>query len=137
MLTQRQPSNHAASCVATRSAVRRGHRVTSLLTHPPGTTWPGPTVSIRYWNRCLRPPWAYDPCHEAAAVQGMPLAPAVTARLGGMGPGGPQTSVYAHDPCHVAAAVPLCLIGFDGHGAARLEDMEADPGNVSSGHNRD
>jgi hypothetical protein len=54
-----------------------------------------------------------------------------------MGPGGQSTSVYAHDPCHVAAAVPWCLIGSDGHGAARLEDKEADPGNVASGHTRD
>ncbi len=29
------------------------------------------------------------------------------------------------------------LTGPDGHGAARVKDEEADPGNVPSGHNRD
>jgi hypothetical protein len=62
----------------------------------------------------------------------MPLAPAVTARLRRMGPGGQSTSVYAHTPCHVAASVQWCRIGFEGHGAARLEDKEADPENVLS-----
>jgi hypothetical protein len=66
----------------------------------------------------------------------MPLAPAVTAQFGWMGPGGQSTSVYAHYPCHVASAVPWCLIGSDGHGAARLEEKEDDPENVPSGHNR-
>jgi hypothetical protein len=28
-------------------------------------------------------------------------------------------------PCHVTAAVPWCLVGSDGHGAARVEDKEA------------
>ncbi len=77
------------------------------------------------------------PCHEAAGVPGMWLAPKVTARFGRMGLGGPSTAVYAHDPCHVAADMQWRLIGSYGHGAARLEDMEADPGNVLSGHNRD
>jgi hypothetical protein len=48
-----------------------GHRV-SLLTNPTGTNWPGPTTSIRHCG-------AYDPSHVAAAVPGIPLAPAVTA----------------------------------------------------------
>jgi hypothetical protein len=42
-----------------------------------------------------------------------------------------------HGPCHVAAAVPWCLTGSDGHGAARVKDEDADPGNVPSGHHRD
>ncbi len=119
-------------CCLVKSLTGPGHHVTSLLTDPTGTgtTWTGPTVSIRHWDRGLRLQWPYDPCHEAAAVPGMPLAPAVTVRIGRMGPGWPSTSVYAHDPCRVAAAVPWCLIGSDGHGAARLEDTEADPGNV-------
>jgi hypothetical protein len=60
-----------------------------------------------------------------------------SARFRRMGPGGPSTSVYDYGPCHVAAAVPWCLIGSHGHGAARLEDEEAYPENVPSGHNRD
>ncbi len=39
---------------------------------------------------------------------------------------GPTTTVEARDPGHVAAAVLWCLIGSDGHGAARVEDGEAD-----------
>jgi hypothetical protein len=92
------------------------------------------SLSRMYSLKDLRLLWAYDPCHEASAAPGIPLAPAVTARFGRMGPGGLSTSVYAHDPCHVAAAVPWCLSGSNGHGAARL-DKEADPGNVPSGHN--
>jgi hypothetical protein len=50
---------------------------------------------------------------------------------------GPSTTVEACDPCHVGAAIPWRLIGSDGHGAARVKDGEADPGNVPSGHDRD
>ncbi len=46
-----------------------------------------------------------------------------------LGPG-PTTTVETRDPRHVAAAVPWCLIGSDGHGAARVEDKEAVPRNV-------
>jgi hypothetical protein len=41
-----------------------------------------------------------------------------------LGPG-PTTTVETRDRCHVVAAVPWCLIGSDGHGAARVEDKEA------------
>jgi hypothetical protein len=59
----------------------------------------------------------------------------VTARLGWMGSWdreGRRLGAYAHGPCHVAAAVPWYLAGSDGHGAARVEDEEADRGNVPS-----
>ena len=55
---------------------------------------------------------------------------------GGLGrrkPGADDFGVYAHDPRHVAAAVPWCLYIPDSHGAAWVEDKEADPGNVPGG----
>jgi hypothetical protein len=48
-----------------------------------------------------------------------------------------RLQVYAHDPSHVAAAVPCALTGSDGHGAARVKNEEADPGNAPSGRDRD
>ena len=87
--------------------------------HPPSGTkdWGTTTVEAR------------DPCHGAAAVSGMPLAPAITARLGRTGTGDasdfkstPTTPVTWRPPPYRGASG---LTDSDGHGAAQVEDREA------------
>ncbi len=96
---------------------------------------PSRTVTCNQASSGLRSVARPPPCRGCLWL--LPSLPQST-RFGRMGPGGQSTSVYAQDPCHVITAVPWCLIGSNGHGAARgMEDKEADSGNVPSGHYRD
>jgi hypothetical protein len=72
----------------------------------------------------------HDPCHGTSAVPECPRALSVTA--GSDGADDFQVGAYAHDPRHAAAAVSWYLYGFDGHGAARVEDKADSARNVNA-----